>query len=537
MSRGAIVAASVLIMLTALAATAASEPPGVKPSASPEDDVIREVRTPGGLSWQVRALHDGVRLVVTGPDEFVYERRFEPVETVAFETAGLPDGQYRYELRVAPMVDATTREQMRESREAEDDSIIARLKAAGLLPTEPLVRSGSFRVQAESILAPDGVETNRESTATTTPKGEADRDVATKDHLIYDDEVVTGSLCVGFDCADGENFGFDTERLKENNLRIRFYDTSITAGFPSNDWQITANDSTSGGANKFSIDDIDSGRTPFTIEADAPANAIYVDDYGRVGFKTATPSVELHARDSDTPTLRLEQDSSGGWVSQTWDLAGNETSLFIRDVTHGSTLPVRIRPGASSDTLVVGTGGQVGIGTFSPDAPLEIETYGHNAELRLTRTDATASSWSMTTQDDGRLVLKPAGSSTASLCLGSSGAVTAAGPVNALSDRNAKRDFEPVDPAALLARLATLEIAEWSYQTEGDVRHIGPTSQDFHAAFGIGSDDRHITLSDLGGVALAAIQALRDQLDDRDRQIRALEARLAALEERLGTAE
>jgi hypothetical protein len=143
----------------------------------------------------------------------------------------------------------------------------------------------------------------------------------------------------------------------------------------------------------------------------------------------------------------------------------------------------------------------------------------------------------MTTQDDGRLVLKAAGSSTSSLSLGSSGAVTAAGPVNALSDRNAKRDFAPVDPAALLARLATLEIAEWSYQTEGGVRHIGPTSQDFRAAFGIGSDDRHITLSDLGGVALAAIQALQDELDDRDRQIRALEARLAILEEHLDPTE
>ncbi|NIM12421.1 MAG: hypothetical protein GTO45_09930, partial [Candidatus Aminicenantes bacterium] len=65
----------------------------------------------------------------------------------------------------------------------------------------------------------------------------------TQDQVILDDLIVDGSICVGFDCVNGESFGFDTIRLKENNLRIRFVDTSSTASFPSNDWQITANDS------------------------------------------------------------------------------------------------------------------------------------------------------------------------------------------------------------------------------------------------------------------------------------------------------
>ncbi|MGN6517942.1 MAG: hypothetical protein ACTHK2_00775, partial [Dokdonella sp.] len=46
------------------------------------------------------------------------------------------------------------------------------------------------------------------------------------DQVIPDDLIVQGSQCVGFDCVDNETFGFDTLRLKENNTRIVFFDTS-----------------------------------------------------------------------------------------------------------------------------------------------------------------------------------------------------------------------------------------------------------------------------------------------------------------------
>src|SRR5207253_3202256 len=87
---------------------------------------------------------------------------------------------------------------------------------------------------------------------------------AMADFVIPDDLIVQGSACVGLDCVDGEAFGFDTIKLKENNLRIKFEDTSV-APFPSNDWQLTANDSASGGANKFSIEDITGAKVPFTV--------------------------------------------------------------------------------------------------------------------------------------------------------------------------------------------------------------------------------------------------------------------------------
>ncbi|MDF1802109.1 hypothetical protein [Thalassovita sp.] len=192
------------------------------------------------------------------------------------------------------------------------------------------------------------------------------------DQVFNDDVIVDGSLCVGMDCVNGEVFGFDTIRLKENNVRIKFDDTSSSGSFPNNDWQLTANDSTNGGANKFSIDDITNSKTPFTVEANSPNNTLYVDSAGRIGVKTAAPVVDIHVVNGNTPTLRLEQDGSSGFGAQTWDVAANETNFFVRDASNGSRLPFKIRPGASTNSVYIDAEGDVGLSTASPDAQLHV---------------------------------------------------------------------------------------------------------------------------------------------------------------------
>ncbi len=218
---------------------------------------------------------------------------------------------------------------------------------------------------------------------------------ASADEVFIQDVIVQGSLCVGIDCVNGESFGFDTIRLKENNLRIKFQDTSASSSFPSRDWQITVNDSSNGGANKFSIDDIDGGRTPFTIEAGAPSNSLYVDDGGRLGLGTATPVVDIHALSGNTPTLRLQQDSSSGFAAQTFDVAANETNFFIRDATNGSTLPFRIRPGAPSSAIDIAADGDVGLGTASPSTPLHIRRTNGTSKLTIEEASATPATRNM----------------------------------------------------------------------------------------------------------------------------------------------
>lgn len=104
------------------------------------------------------------------------------------------------------------------------------------------------------------------------------------------------------------------------------------------------------------------------------------------------------------------------------------------------------------------------------------------------------------------------------------------GSWESLSDRAAKADFEPVDPAWVLEQVAQLPVERWRYRAEADaVRHVGPTAQDFHSAFGLGSSDRTIAAVDADGVALAAIQALYRLVQEQQAEIRLLRDELEAM--------
>ena len=78
-----------------------------------------------------------------------------------------------------------------------------------------------------------------------------------------------------------------------------------------------------------------------------------------------------------------------------------------------------------------------------------------------------------------------------------------------LSDVNAKHQFRELSGEGVLAKIARMPVMEWSYKAQdASIRHVGPTAQDFHAAFGLGEDPRYIGSVDADGVALAAIRAL-----------------------------
>jgi trimeric autotransporter adhesin len=119
----------------------------------------------------------------------------------------------------------------------------------------------------------------------------------------------------------------------------------------------------------------------------------------------------------------------------------------------------------------------------------------------------------------------------------SSGAVLTAGGVwqNA-SDVNRKTDFRALDPRDVLATLVRLPVQSWRYTNEvRNVRHLGPTAQDFKAAFNLGTDDKSIGTVDADGVALAAIQGLNEVVKEKDARIRALEKDVAELKALVST--
>jgi hypothetical protein len=306
-----------------------------------------------------------------------------------------------------------------------------------------------------------------------------------QDQVIADDLITQGSICAGLDCVNNESFGFDTIRLKENNTRIKFDDTSASAGFPNTDWQLTANDSASGGRNMFAIDDITDSKTPFLVMGNAPTNSLFIDATGRIGLRTGTPVLDLQITTSNTPGIRLEQNNTGGFTAQTWDVAGNEANFFVRDVTGGSRLPFRIRPGAPTSSVDISASGNVGIGTASPAATLDVN-----------------------------------------------GDMLVHGTISQLSSRTAKENFQAIDGKMVLAKLEALPISTWNYRgdTPQDI-HLGPVAEDFHAAFGLGASDHFVAPTDVAGVALASIKALQEEVRERDARVQALEARLAELED------
>ncbi len=86
---------------------------------------------------------------------------------------------------------------------------------------------------------------------------------------------------------------------------------------------------------------------------------------------------------------------------------------------------------------------------------------------------------------------------------------------------------ERIDDFEVLDRVLRLPISTWQY--DGDppqVRHLGPMSQDWYEAFGLGADDLTISCTDTNGVALVSVQALHRLIVDLRAEVDDLRERL-----------
>ena len=500
------------------------------PAAAVPQDVAEVTTGPTQLEWTPNHGYAGFRLVVSGPDGVV-ERTFDGGDRPLFSLAELAvasDGPYKWELTATPDLPPAAIASLRTEAEAGDRGVADRRTVTDL----PTVMSGFFRVLNGSIVQPGEVEqparlAPERAGAGGTGSATAPLSRATAaDQVIPDDLIVQQSLCVGFDCVNGEAFGFDTIRLKENNTRIKFEDTSV-GSFPTQDWQLTANDSNSGGNNKFTIDAISPiASVPFTIEDGAGTNALYVDDGGNVGFGTSVPVLDLHIATGNTPGIRLEQNTSSGFTAQTWDIAGNEANFFVRDVTGGSTLPFRIRPGAPTSSIDIDADGNVGFGTASPDDKVDVES----GNVRVTGGDVTVRE-----DDDGNnaavlsasatrgtLELLASGGITTALnrqggisfmennlglagcqdpdhdlTIGGTGAGCNTGTFSEIdagevqfdisSSRSIKQNLVPVEVENILEKIDGVDVYTYDF-IDGKTDRIGLMAEDFHQIFGRGSD-------------------------------------------------
>lgn len=215
----------------------------------------------------------------------------------------------------------------------------------------------------------------------------------------------------------------------------------------------------------------------FAVDMASPPNSLVVDNTGKVGIGTAQPSAKLSVKGNstvseDVQVLVHNTDTSNPGVSKT---------LFV----------IKNDNGPAKFTMFPNTTGDV---------------WAFNAlanEFRISKQ----------------------GTGTREFTVKGNGDIVASGTVVHASSRTIKHDIVNVDSQAVLNKVLAMPIAKWTYNrdTSSGTRHIGPMAEDFYQAFGLGSTDKGIALSDSSGVALAAIKGLNEVVKQKNAKIVALE--------------
>jgi len=210
-------------------------------------------------------------------------------------------------------------------------------------------------------------------------------------------------------------------------------------------------------------------------------------------------------------------------------------------------------PGTGGERLMrLTTDGRLGLGVESPAYPLDIQSSSAVARLLTTNGGfgsvlvlqnltpsaeylgainfASAAAWDGQIGYLGNHQMTFRVNGSQRMVIDGFGNVAITGAFSQASDRNAKENLTPIDPQEILEKVAALPLSEWNYRQDPGTRHVGPMAQDFHAAFGVGPDERHITTVDADGVALAAIQGLNRKLEASRRENAELRDRLERLE-------
>lgn len=188
--------------------------------------------------------------------------------------------------------------------------------------------------------------------------------------------------------------------------------------------------------------------------------------------------------------------------------------------------------------LSLHTDGGVGIGTGSPEADLDVRDFDGNdfAAFRLTR---DSSSWAMSHTPTGVFTFNLIGSGGQEFAVRER--LDAVGPTLdvkgsvrgtqfiSTSSREVKTAFEAVEPQEILAKVTALPVSAWRYVWEdASARHVGPVAEDFQRLLGLG-DGKTIGTVDADGVLLAAVQGLKQLVDETRAAMAAKDAEISAL--------
>lgn len=235
-----------------------------------------------------------------------------------------------------------------------------------------------------------------------------------------------------------------------------------------------------------------------TFFGTSTSNQFLIRAAGGIGINTTNNEADVHIFGGSAGSVSAH--SSALLVVE------NSTSAFVHILT----------PANAVQGLLFGTP------TNSLDASIRYNNIGER-ELTLRTLNATR----MLITSNGLVGINQ-NSPTSTLHVG--GTITCT-TINETSDRGAKEAFAPVEPTEILDRVASMPVQYWRYRGQQH-RHIGPTAQDFHAAFAVGENDLTISGIDRDGVSFAAIQALAAA--DRDQRSEVIRLRAEAAADREG---
>ncbi len=326
-------------------------------------------------------------------------------------------------------------------------------------------------------------------------------------------------------------------------------------------------------------------RFPFKVNSAAPDNSLYVTSGNAgacvgIGGVPDDTDVNLQVFAYGQPSIRMSQSSAPYYD---WDIVTNQSNWLVWDRT-ADTIPFKIASKAPTNSLFVGTSGNIGMGTAVPQVIVNTAAVGRILNVRsdtnsgrvvvqgqvggllelvdlsaganrknfrmfsragfarfqVVKDDQSAASvnnvmaFDMSNGNVGLKVNSPA----YPLHLASGAYCTAGGVWTNASSREFKQDIQPITSAQARDTVRALQPVGFRYKNEPEERYVGFIAEDVPEL--VATHDRQsLAPMDIVGVLTKVVQDQDRQLDEQrqrndtlERLVESLMLRVTDLEQR-----